>query len=108
MTMRWITRENIKVDRVACPWLTARFVDKDAEFLFVPEGELLETARRETATPFDAMRFAEVALNHRGDRCVATTGTDRPFRRREGTRVRSARGHWASRDRARVRGVGHF
>lgn len=44
--MRWITRENIKVDRVACPWLIARFVDRDAEFLFVSEGELLETARR--------------------------------------------------------------
>ena len=68
--MRWITRENIKVDRVACPWLITRFVDKDAEFLFVPEGELLETARRESATPFDATRFAEVRLNHRGDRCT--------------------------------------
>ncbi len=68
--MRWITRENIKVDRVACPWLITRFVDKDAKFLFVPEGELLETARRESATPFDATRLAEVTLNHRGDRCT--------------------------------------
>ena len=67
--MRWITRENIQVDRVACPWLITRFIDQAAEFLFVPEGELLETARRESATPFDATRFAEVALNHRGDRC---------------------------------------
>jgi ChrB, C-terminal domain len=38
--MRWITRENIKVDRVACPWLIKRFVDHEAEFIFVPEGEL--------------------------------------------------------------------
>src|SRR6266849_1268532 len=68
--MRWITREDIKVDRVACPWLIRRFVDQSAEFLFVPEGELLETARRENATPFDATRFAEVTLNHRGDRCT--------------------------------------
>ena len=68
--MRWITRENIKVDRVACPWLIRRFVDPDAEFLFVPERELLETARRESATPFDATRLAEVTLNHRGDRCT--------------------------------------
>jgi hypothetical protein len=68
--MRWITRENIKVDRVACPWLIKRFVDQAAEFLFVPEAELLETARREGATPFDATRLAEVALNHRGDRCT--------------------------------------
>ena len=68
--MRWITREHIKVDRVACPWLIKRFVDKDAEFLFVPEGELLATATREHATPFDATRLKEVKLNHRGDRCT--------------------------------------
>jgi len=68
--MRWITRENIKVDRVACPWLIKRFVDHDAEFLFVPESELLAAAAREDATPFDATRFAEVTLNHRGDRCT--------------------------------------
>lgn len=68
--MRWITRENVKVDRVACPWLIRRFVDQAAEFLFVPETELLETARRESATPFDATRLPEVTLNHRGDRCT--------------------------------------
>src|SRR5438093_6238417 len=68
--MRWITRENIKVDRVACPWLIRRFVDQAAEFLFVPEGELIESARREGATPFDATRLPEVTLNHRGDRCT--------------------------------------
>ena len=45
--MRWITRENVKVDRVACPWLIRRFVDPVAEFLFVPESELLATATRE-------------------------------------------------------------
>ena len=44
--MRWITRENVKVDRVACPWLIRRFVDDEAEFLFVPESELLATAQR--------------------------------------------------------------
>jgi hypothetical protein len=68
--MRWITREHVKVDRVACPWLIKRFVDSDATFLFVPEGELLEAAKREHATPFDATRFSEVKLNHRGDRCT--------------------------------------
>ena len=68
--MRWITRENVKVDRVACPWLIKRFVDGDAEFLFVPEGELLAAAERERATPFDATRLPEVKLNHRGDRCT--------------------------------------
>ena len=68
--MRWITRENVKVDRVACPWLIKRFVDQEAEFLFVPEGELLENAKREDATPFDATRLPDVKLNHRGDRCT--------------------------------------
>ena len=68
--MRWITRENIKVDRVACPWLIRRFVDAEAEFLFVPEPDLLAAAKRQDATPFDATRFPEVALNHRGDRCT--------------------------------------
>jgi hypothetical protein len=68
--MRWITRENVRVDRVACPWLIKRFVDPDAEFLFVPEAELLVTAARQGATPFDATRLPDVALNHRGVRCT--------------------------------------
>jgi hypothetical protein len=68
--MRWITRENIKVDRVACPWLIKRFVDPDAQFLFVPEADLLDAAQRESATPFDATRLPGVHLNHRGDRCT--------------------------------------
>jgi hypothetical protein len=68
--MKWITRSNVKVDRVACPWLIRRFIDPQAEFLFVPEDELIETARKEGATPFDANRFPEVKLNHRGDRCT--------------------------------------
>jgi hypothetical protein len=52
--MKWITRSNVKVDRVACPWLIRRFVDPEAEFLFVPEGQLLDTARQAGAIPFDA------------------------------------------------------
>ena len=67
--MKWITRKNIKVDRVACPWLIRRFVDPQAEFLFVDESELLAGAAREQAIPFDAPRLAEVKLNHRGSRC---------------------------------------
>ena len=67
--MKWITRKNIKVDRVACPWLIRRFVDPQAEFLFVEESELLAAAAREKATPFDAPKIAEVKLNHRGSRC---------------------------------------
>ena len=68
--MKWITRKNIKVDRVACPWLIKRFVDPNAQFLFVPEAELLATAEREGATPFDATRLPQVRLNHRGVRCT--------------------------------------
>lgn len=68
--MKWITRSNVKVDRVACPWLIRRFVDANAEFLFVPEDKLLETAEREGAIPFDATRIPEVKLNHRGERCT--------------------------------------
>lgn len=67
--MKWITRENIKVDRVACPWLIRRFIDLQAELLFVGESQLLETAARENAIPFDAPRLPEVKLNHRGVRC---------------------------------------
>jgi hypothetical protein len=68
--MKWITRSNVKVDRVACPWLIRRFVDSQAEFLFVPENQLLDVARKEGAIPFDATRLAEVKLNHRGERCT--------------------------------------
>ena len=67
--MKWITRRNVKVDRVACPWLIRRFVDPEAEFLFVNEDELLQAAHAEQAIPFDAPRIPEVKLNHRGVRC---------------------------------------
>ena len=67
--MKWITRRNIKVDRVACPWLIKRFVDPEAEFLFVEEKDLLEQANLQGATPFDAPKIAAVKLNHRGLRC---------------------------------------
>lgn len=68
--MKWITRADIKVDRVACPWLIRRFIDPQAEFLFVEETQLLESAARENAIPFDAPRLSEVELNHRGPRCT--------------------------------------
>jgi hypothetical protein len=67
--MKWITRKNIKVDRVACPWLIRRFIDPEAEFLFVDEGQLLNAAQAEKAIPFDAPKIAEVKLNHRGNQC---------------------------------------
>ncbi len=51
--MKWITREKAKVDRIACPWLIKRFIDPDAEFLFVPKDKVLEIAKKENAIPFD-------------------------------------------------------
>ncbi len=68
--MKWITRSNVKVDRVACPWLIRRFIDAQAEFLFVPEEKLLQEARDQAAIPFDANRYPEIRLNHRGERCT--------------------------------------
>lgn len=51
--MKWITRERVKVDRVACPWLIKKFLDPEAEFLFVPADSVMEVADREKAIPFD-------------------------------------------------------
>lgn len=67
--MKWITRKNIKVDRVACPWLIKRFVDPQAQFLFVEEKDLLEQAKLHDAIPFDAPKIESIKLNHRGSRC---------------------------------------
>src|SRR5262245_3474317 len=51
--MKWVTRERVKVDRVACPWLIRKFIDPEAEFLFVPADRIMETAQRQGAVPFD-------------------------------------------------------
>jgi hypothetical protein len=64
--MKWITRERVKVDRVACPWLIKKFVDPQAEFLFVPAAEVLAVAQREEAIPYDV---ANVELGHHGQEC---------------------------------------
>ena len=68
--MKWITRSNVKVDRVACPWLIERFIDPQAEFLFVEEKDLLARAAQENAISFDAPQIAAIKLNHRGVRCT--------------------------------------
>ena len=64
--MRWITRERPKVDRVACPWLISRFVDKDAEFIFVPPDQVIKTGQKIDAIPFDVHG---VELTHDGEFC---------------------------------------
>ena len=58
--MKWITREKVKVDRVACPWLIKNFVDKEAEFVFVPADRVMAEAQRLGATPFDVAGWSWV------------------------------------------------
>ena len=64
--MKWITREKVKVDRVACPWLIRKFVDKDAEFIFAPADKVMDEAKRLDATPYDVKN---VELGHHGQEC---------------------------------------
>jgi hypothetical protein len=64
--MKWVTRKNANVDRVACPWLVKRFVDADAEFLFVPADDVMSVAEREGAIPYDVK---DVELGHVDGRC---------------------------------------
>src|SRR5436309_15610617 len=64
--MKWVTRENANVDRIACPWLIKRFVDSDGEFLYVPRDQVLEVANQEGAIPYDV---ADVELGHVDGRC---------------------------------------
>jgi hypothetical protein len=64
--MKWITRENANVDRIACPWLIRRFIDHDAEFLFVPRDQVLTVAEREGGHSYDA-QGAE--YTHRDGKC---------------------------------------
>lgn len=59
--MKWVTRERARVDRIACPWLIRKFVDKDAQFLYVAKDQVLEVAKKQGATPFD---FPGVELHH--------------------------------------------
>jgi hypothetical protein len=65
-SMKWITREHVKVDRVACPWLIKKFVDRDAEFIFVPGDKVMDEAKRLGATPYDV---TNVELGHHGKEC---------------------------------------
>ena len=64
--VKWITREHVKVARVACPWLIRKFIDPEAELLFVPTDQVLGSAEREGAIPFDV---TGVELGHHEGRC---------------------------------------
>jgi len=64
--VKWVTRENANVDRIACPWLIKRFVDPDAEFLFVPRDQVMAVANSEGAIPYDV---PDAVLGHVEGRC---------------------------------------
>ena len=64
--MKWITREKARVDRIACPWLISRFIDREPTFLFVPADQVMSVAKREGATPYDV---PGVELGHHGEHC---------------------------------------
>lgn len=64
--MKWVTRSHVHVDRVACPWLITRFIDSEAEFLFVPKNQIEQVVRETGAIPYDV---PGVELGHVGGRC---------------------------------------
>ena len=64
--MKWITREHPRVDRVACPWLIQRFIDTQAEFIYVPTPQVMDEAKKRGATPYDVK---DVELGHHGAEC---------------------------------------
>ncbi len=64
--MKWITRERPKIDRIACPWLVQKFVDPQAEFLYVPKEDVVKVAKEQNAIPYDV---PGVELTHDGPLC---------------------------------------
>jgi len=90
--MKWITRERPKIDRIACPWLVARFIDKTPEFLFVPSKDVIPIAQKTGAIPYD---IPGVELTHVGEQCsfdtfVAKYGLTEPALQRLALIVRGA------------------
>jgi hypothetical protein len=90
--MKWVTRERPKIDRIACPWLIARFIDKSPEFLYVPKEQVLEVAAKSGAIPYD---IPGVELTHEGELCSFDTflkkyGLDDPALKRLAVIVRGA------------------
>jgi hypothetical protein len=90
--MKWITRERPKIDRIACPWLIARYVDREPEFLYVPSGDVLHLAGETGAIPYD---IPGVELSHVGELCsfdafLGKYGLDSPALARMALIVRGA------------------
>ena len=65
--MKWVTRERPKIDRIACPWLIKKFIDTDAEFIYVPFNEVRSTAKKSGAIPFD---IPDIEFTHYNDECT--------------------------------------
>ncbi len=89
---KWVTRERPKIDRIACPWLVTRFIDPQAEFLYVPANEVLRVAQKTGATPYD---IPDVELSHVGELCsfdafLGKYGLDDPALQRLAVIVRGA------------------
>ncbi len=90
--MKWVTRERPKIDRIACPWLIARFIDKEPEFLYVPAAQVLQTAAKTGAVPYD---IPGVEMSHVGELCsfdafLAKHALDDPALRQLAAIVRGA------------------
>ena len=90
--MKWITRERPKIDRIACPWLIARFIDSNPEFMYVPSGDVLSVAEKTNGIPFDV---PGVELTHEGELCsfdafLKKYGLDEPALQRLALIVRGA------------------
>ena len=78
--MKWVTRERARVDRIACPWLIRRFVDKEAEFLYVPKEQVDEVARQQGAIPFDTPGAELRHFEHDGQEYVSFDAIIRKYR----------------------------
>lgn len=90
--MKWVTRERPKIDRIACPWLIARFIDKEPEFLYVPASKVLEVAEETGAVPYD---IPGVEMSHVGELCsfdafLTKYGLNEPALQQLATIVRGA------------------
>ena len=90
--MKWVTRERPKIDRIACPWLILRFIDREAEFLYVPSAQVLQMAEATGATPYD---IPGAEMGHVGELCsfnafLNKSGLKHPALRQLATIVRGA------------------
>ena len=90
--MKWVTRERPKIDRIACPWLVTRFIDREPEFLFVPPSRVMGVAAETGAIPYD---IPDVELSHVGEHCsfdafLARYALDEPALRQLAVIVRGA------------------